>query len=172
MDPSAAFYQTLTGVSFTLLGLWFAVMQFSHGRWRSDPARHRTTLHIAMHFFLPGVLGLSSLLGSSAGSGLVWRVTFAAGGMIGLVESITYLRRHRIPLGAPARVLRLASPVLWVLVIIASMLPTRAGALTSLQIEGMAVGLVFICGLCYVWLAFAEREVQPDRPEGQFDGRP
>src|SRR5215207_3411722 len=39
-------------------------MQFSHGRWRSDPVRHRTTLHIAMHFFLPGVLWLSSLLGS------------------------------------------------------------------------------------------------------------
>jgi hypothetical protein len=62
MDEATVFYQALSGVSFTLLGLWFGVIQFAHGGWRSDPARHRATLHIALHFFLPGTMALGSLL--------------------------------------------------------------------------------------------------------------
>lgn len=61
MDSATDFYQTLTGTSFTLLGLWFGVMQFGHGDWRGDPRRHRSTIHIALHFFLPGMLGMGSL---------------------------------------------------------------------------------------------------------------
>jgi hypothetical protein len=166
MDPSVAFYQTLTSVSFTLLGLWFGVMQFSHGGWRSDPVRHRSTMHIALHFFLPGVLGLGSMLGSSAGNGLVWRVTFVIGGLIGLFESIVYLTRHGLPMGIGSRVLRVVSPLLWALLVVASFLPARSAALTSLQLEGAAVALIFVCGLCYVWLAFAERGVPADHVDG------
>lgn len=164
MDPSTTFYQTLTSVSFTLLGLWFGVMQFSHGGWRSDPDRHRSTLHIALHFFLPGVLGLGSLLGGTGGDGLVWRVTFVAGGLIGLFESIVYLSAARPALGFGSRMLRLVSPVLWAFVVIAAFLPSLSSSLTALQLEGFAVALIFICGLCYVWLAFAERMAVADPP--------
>ena len=169
MDPSATFYQTLTSVSFTLLGLWFGVMQFSHGGWRSDPDRHRTTLHIALHFFLPGVLGLGSLLGGTASSGLVWRVTFVVGGAVGLVEAIAYLTSARPALGFAPLLLRLISPTLWALVIVAAFVPQLSIGVTSLQLEGVAVGLIFVCGLCYVWLAFAER-TSPS--SGQVAGRP
>ena len=169
MDPSATFYQTLTSVSFTLLGLWFGVMQFSHGGWRSDPDRHRTTLHIALHFFLPGVLGLGSLLGGTASSGLVWRVTFVVGGAVGLVEAIAYLTSARPALGFASLLLRLISPTLWALVIVAAFVPQLSIGVTSLQLEGVAVGLIFVCGLCYVWLAFAER-TSPSG--GQVAGRP
>ena len=157
MDPSTTFYQTLTSVSFTLLGLWFAVMQFSHGGWRSDPERHRATLHVALHFFLPGVLGLGSLLGGTGANGLVWRVTFVAGGLLGLFESIVYLSSARPALGFGSRMLRILSPLLWALVVIAAFLPSLSPSLTALQLEGFAVALIFVSGLCYVWLAFAER---------------
>lgn len=36
--------------------------------------------------------------------------------------------------------------------------PAPVGALTPLQLEGVLTGLLFLTGLCYVWLAFAERE--------------
>jgi hypothetical protein len=156
LDPSVTFYQNLTSVSFTLLGLWFGVLQFAPGEWRSDPERHRTTLHIALHFFLPGVLGLASLLGGS-GAGLIWRVSFVAGGVIGLFEAIVYLSAWRPVLGFGSRLLRVISPVLWALVVIAAFLPRLSLDISSLQLEGMAVGLIFVCGLCYVWLVFAER---------------
>ena len=41
MDPAIAFYQSLSGVSFTLLGIWFAVMQFGHGDWRDQAGTAR-----------------------------------------------------------------------------------------------------------------------------------
>ena len=45
MDQSTMFYQALTGTSFTLLGIWVAVMQTAHGGWRTDPrdTRRRCT---------------------------------------------------------------------------------------------------------------------------------
>jgi hypothetical protein len=161
MDPSAAFYQTLTGVSFTLLGLWFGVMQFAHGGWRSDPERHRSTVHIAMHFFMPGVLGLGSLLGGPAGSSAVWRVTFVIGGVVGLVDSVSYLFSPGTRLGRASRILRMIDPLLWALVIIAAFVPQKILSLTPLQIEGAVTGLIFISGLYNVWLAFTEPEQRP-----------
>jgi hypothetical protein len=47
--------------------------------------------------------------------------------------------------------------------------PQLSIGVTSLQLEGVAVGLIFVCGLCYVWLAFAER-TSPS--SGQVAGRP
>lgn len=157
MDPTVTFYQTLSGTSFTLLGLWFGVMQFAHGNWRSDPDRHAATLHLALKFFLPGVLGLASMLGTTGGdSGLVWRATFAIGGVIGVVESLRYLLRTGRA-RVPGRRLAVLDPVLYALVIAAAFVPVGALAISPLQIEGIVTGLLFITGLCGVWLAFAER---------------
>lgn len=158
MDPSATFYEALTSVSFILLGLWFGVLQSADGDWRSDPKLHRSTLHIALQFFLPGVLGLASLLGGPGASALIWRVTFVTGGMIGLFEAVAYLRGARPAFGFGSRLLPMISPVLWALVVVAAFLPRLSTGVSPLQLEGMAVGLILACGLCYVWLAFAERK--------------
>ncbi|MET0190194.1 MAG: hypothetical protein ABW212_14410 [Pseudonocardia sediminis] len=155
MDPSSTFYQTLTSVSFTLLGLWLTVMQLSHGSWRSDPGRHRATLHIGLHFFLPGLLGLFSLLGSSPGGSLLWRTVFVVGGLIGVLESLSYLRSGGIPHGRVHRTLSYLDPLLYAAVIVAAFLPKLVG--TPLQVEGFVVGLIFGSGLCSAWLALSER---------------
>lgn len=162
MDASATFYQTLTGMSFTLLGLWFSVMQFSHGRWRSDPDMHATTQHLALKFFLPGVLGLAALLASANDGGLVWRVSFLVGGLIGVIESVRYLLGGTGPRGRlTVRSLALADPVLYALVVAAALIPAGLLALTPLQVEGIATGLLFVSGLFGVWVAFAERAPAP-----------
>jgi len=156
MDPSSTFYQTLVSTSFTMLGIWFAVMQFGHGGWRTDSARHRATLHIALHFFLPGMLGLGSLLASSADGGLLWRTTFVVGGLIGVTESLLYLRTP-VPWAGPVeRLIRAVDPVLYLLLVVAAFLPKDALRITPLQAEGIVTGLLFMFGLCMVWLAFAE----------------
>ena len=158
MNAATVFYQALSGVSFTLLGLWFGVLQFAHGGWRSDPARHRATLHIALHFFLPGTMALGSLLSGDSDGGLLWRAAFVLGGVIGCAESVTFLS---VPSGVPglgAQTLRLLDPLLYALVVVVAFVPGPVGALTPLQMEGVLTGLLFLTGLCYVWLAFAERE--------------
>jgi hypothetical protein len=173
MDPAITFYQTLTSTSFTLLAIWFAVVQFAHGGWRTDPARHRTALHVTLKFFLPGVMGLASLLASVNDGGLIWRITFALGGLIGLVESVRYLQHGGGPsarLGV--RRLALADPLLYVFVAAAAFVPPGTTRLTPLQIEGIVTGILFVSGLCAVWLAFAERaDAQPEQ-EGAGSAQP
>ena len=156
MDPSTAFYQVLTSTSFAVLGIWIGVMQFAHGGWRSDPARHATTLHVTLKFFLPGTVGLASLLGSAGNGGLVWRVTFVVGGLVGVAESVSFLARG---LGSPVAVRRLAlaDPLLYAAMLTVAFLPAGVLAVTPLQAEGMATALVFVTGLVGVWIALSER---------------
>jgi hypothetical protein len=161
MESATTFYQTLTGISFTLLGLWFAVMQFGHGDWRNDPHRHRSTLHIALHFFLPGMLGLGSLLSTPVDGGLVWRTTFVIGASIGVVESVGFIVAPHGPTGGFERTLRGLDPVLYALLLLTAFVPPAMFALSPLQLGGIVTGVLFLTGLCYVWLAFAERPPVP-----------
>lgn len=165
MDPGITFYQALVTVSFTLLGLWFAVLQFAHGGWLSDTERRRSTLHIALHFFLPGMASLAALLGGGTVGGLVWRIIFVLAGAVGLVESLRFLRAPDGPRALPGRSLRAMDPALYAWMIAAAFVPSELFPLSALQIEGMATGTLFMVGLCYVWLAFSERSVA-DRPRG------
>jgi hypothetical protein len=171
MDPAITFYQTLSSTSFTLLGLWFGVMQFAHGGSRTDPERHASTVHLALKFFLPAVMGLASLLASANDGGLIWRCTFALGGLIGLVESVRYLRRGRgLPGRVSVRTLSLADPLLYALVMAAAFIPPGTTRLTPLQIEGIVTGLLFVSGLCAVWVAFAERAWEKETTGGGTTG--
>lgn len=158
-DPAITFYQALAGISFTLLGLWFAVLQFGHGGWRSDAERHRSGLHIALHFFLPGMASLASMLGVGTGGGVMWRIVFAIAGLVGLFESLSFLRAADGPTALVGQTLRAMDPGLYMLMIAAAFVRPGTFTLTPLQIEGMVTGTLFVLGLCYVWLAFAEREV-------------
>lgn len=165
MDTTTEFYQTLSGMSFTLLGIWFAVMQFSNGQWRSQPWRHRSNLHIALHFFLPGFLGLGALLSGGADDGLIWRTAFVIGGLAGLIESLSFLRVPGDPFALASWSLRMMDPVLYALMFMAAVLPSGLFVVTSLQIEGIVTGLLLMSGLCYIWLAFAEPSPAGQRPQ-------
>ena len=158
MDPAIAFYQSLSGVSFTLLGLWFAVIQLGHGDWR-DHGRHRSTLHIALHFFLPGLAGLIAVLSAGVPGGLIWRFAFLAVGFIGLVEAVGFLRAPDGPVALPGRTLRVLDLPVYLAIMAGTLVQPGEFALTPLQLEGLATGALFTLGLCYVWLAFAERQL-------------
>ncbi|GAA4901639.1 hypothetical protein EV188_109118 [Actinomycetospora succinea] len=156
MTAAASFYQLLSTVSFTLLGLWFVVLGLSHGSWRSGPERHRATLHVALHFFLPGTMGLGAVLAGEAP--VIWRVTFLLGAAIGVVEAVGFLRPTNRPRGRLERGLASCSPVLYLLVGAAALVPRPLAGLAPLQIEGMATALVFLVGMVHIWLAYAERQ--------------
>lgn len=156
MNTTIDFYQTLSGMSFTLLGIWFAVMQFSNGLWRSEPWRHRANLHIALHFFLPGFLGLGALLSGDLDGGVIWRIVFIIGGLVGLGESLSFLQVSGNFSAVVMRFLGAVDPVLYALMAMAALVPAGLFVVTPLQIEGIVTGLLFMIGLCYVWVAFAE----------------
>lgn len=161
MESADTFYQTLTGTSFTLLGLWFGVMQFGHGDWRKDPRRHRSTIHIAMHFFLPGMLGMGSLLSTPLDEGLLWRATFVLGGLIGIAESVQFIVAPHGPTRWIERTLRALDPALYAGLVVTAFLPAETVGLAPLQIGGIVTGTLFLTGLLYVWLAFVEAAPDP-----------
>ncbi|WP_110007097.1 hypothetical protein [Geodermatophilus normandii] len=156
MDPEISFYQALAGVSFTLLGLWFTALQLVPDHWRTDPRRHRANLHTALHFLLPGTASLASVLADGTPDGLIWRATFLAAGLIGLAEAVSFVRRSTRSDALSSRILRGVDPVLYAAMGAVAFAPQDTFALTPLQLAGMVTGGVFLVGLCFVWLAFAE----------------
>jgi hypothetical protein len=83
---------------------------------------------------------------------------------------VRYLQHGGDPYGhIGVRALALIDPLLYALVAAAAFIPPGATRLTPLQIEGIVTGLVFVSGLCVVWLAFAERA--PEK-EGAGSAKP
>ena len=80
------FYVAFATVCFTLLGLWIVVVQTRHAEWRRSAVHQRRAYGVALHFSLPGLMGLLSLIDPA--STTLWRVAFAlvaAGGVLALV---------------------------------------------------------------------------------------
>ena len=79
------FYVALATVCFTLLGLWIIVVQTRHGEWRQSVVHRRRAYGVALHFSLPGLMSLLSLVDPA--STALWRISFAivaAGGVLAL----------------------------------------------------------------------------------------
>jgi hypothetical protein len=62
-------------VCFTLLGLWIIVVQTRHGEWRHSAIHRRRAYGVALHFSLPGLMSLLSLVDPA--STALWRICFA-----------------------------------------------------------------------------------------------
>jgi hypothetical protein len=79
------FYVAFATVCFTLLGLWIIVVQTRHGEWRHSAVHRRRAYGVALHFSLPGLMSLLSLVDPA--STALWRISFAivaAGGVLAL----------------------------------------------------------------------------------------
>ena len=79
------FYVAFATVCVTLLGLWIIVVQTRHGEWRHSAVHRRRAYGVALHFSLPGLMSLLSLVDPA--STTLWRISFAvvaAGGVLAL----------------------------------------------------------------------------------------
>jgi hypothetical protein len=65
------FYVAFATVCFTLLGLWIIVVQTRHGEWRQSAVHRRRAYGVALHFSLPGLMSLLSLVDPA--STTLWR---------------------------------------------------------------------------------------------------
>src|SRR5690242_20930258 len=84
------FYQTVAQLSFTLLGLWWLVLQTKYGEWIHHPMRRRMATNITLYFLLPGSMSLLALLATT--SRLLWQVAFVLAALIGAVATAFFLR--------------------------------------------------------------------------------
>jgi hypothetical protein len=156
------FYQTVAQLSFTLLGLWWLVLQTKYDEWIHHRLRRRMATTITLYFLLPGSMSLLALLATN--TRLIWQVSFIIAALIGGVTSILFLRdarksRWRNPWSI--RIIHIASGagvVLYALVIVVALLPDvfRKLGTTPLTVAGVAVTLLVIVGVTLVWTYFVE----------------
>ena len=59
-----AFYQAISGVSFTLLGLWFVIVQLKYKQGTGEGTRRRHAYGVAMFFLFPGIAAMLSAVNS------------------------------------------------------------------------------------------------------------
>ena len=156
------FYIAFATVCFTLLGLWIIVVQTRHADWRRQSVSRRRAYGVALHFSLPGVMGLLSLI--DAESTELWRISFAiaaAGGAIVLV-----LVRGPAPtwLGLASYA---AAVLLYVLIAIVAIKPGIVAdiGITSkpVRVEAVLLTLLVFLGVNVAWLLlFDETSARSD----------
>jgi hypothetical protein len=145
------FYLAFATVCFTLLGLWIIVVQTRHAEWRRLSVYRRRAYGIALHFSLPGMMGLLSLIDPA--STALWRTSFAiaaAGGAIVLV-----LVRGPAPtlLGMASYV---AAVLLYALIAIVAIAPGILADLgisaRPLRVEAFLLTVLVFLGVNVAWL--------------------
>lgn len=156
------FYQTVAQLSFTLLGLWWLVLQTKYGEWIHHQLRRRMATTITLYFLLPGSMSLLALLATN--SRLLWQVAFITAAVIGWLATLFFLRdalksRWRNPWSI--RIISIASGVglaLYTLVIIVALLPDvfRSMGAAPLTVAGIGVTLLVIVGITLAWTYFVE----------------
>jgi hypothetical protein len=145
------FYLAFATVCFTLLGLWIIVVQTRHAEWRRLSIHRRRAYGVALHFSLPGLMGLLSLIDPA--STTLWRISFAiaaAGGAVVLV-----LVRGAAPtrLGLAGY---LAAVLLYALIAIVAIAPSVVADLgisvRPLRVEAVLLTVLVFLGVNVAWL--------------------
>ena len=156
---TGSFYAAVGSIGFTLLGLWWVVVQ-SRPEWRDARARRFLAYVISLHFMLPASMSLLSLVAPDVA--WVWRVAFAAAGLLGIVSVLLLLRALREEYDSPA-VIRYAQWIVlpaYAAATIFALAPELAAnlglGLTARQVESIVVMVILGFGVQSAWFLLVE----------------
>ena len=154
------FYQTMAQLCFTLLGLWWLVLQTKYGEWIGVRARRRMITNISLYFLLPGSMSLMALLSTQLH--FLWQAAFLVASAFGAIETAVLIGdvRH-LPAGPLTSALRWIGFALFVLVALVAavaFLPDVAQQLgiQPLGITGILLTLVVVLGVTLAWAYFVQ----------------
>ena len=134
------FYSLFSATCFTLVGLWWNVVERRSG-WAADPRRRRLAGGIYVTFLLPGLMGLLAQV--SPATPLMWRSTFAVVALIGVVTTVRLIGIERaFTLPGPFTRNRWVVAVLYLAVLVLGAFPTVAEPLGAAPIQVAAVLLI------------------------------
>lgn len=155
-----AFYQTSAQICFTLLGLWWLVLQTKYAEWFGNRALRRMATNISLYFLLPGAMSLMALASHAR---ILWATAFVAASLFGGIETASTILPP--PFGAPterrprwyAYLLRGATLVLYLLIIIIALLPgiPQSFGAAPLTVEAVLLTLIVVLGAAAAWRYFA-----------------
>jgi hypothetical protein len=151
---TTAFYAASSGLCFTLLGFWWVVVQFRHAELTADRATRRFIFLVSLHFIVPGVVSLASLIAT----GPMWRVAFGLAGLTGILAAFAGTRASaEHPVLADVRGWALLGIPLYTIVTIIALVPdvvrSRLGV-EPLQVEGLILLAILVLGILLAWTVF------------------
>lgn len=144
----STFYALFSASCFTLVGLWWGVVQ-RNTRWVRDPVRRRAIGGVYLAFLLPALMGLFAQVGGVADP-LVWRLSFIFVAAVGLVATARLLASDNDP---GLRPVRAGVAVVYALVAMIAAFPKLADVvgLQAIQAAGLLLVLLVALGHALVW---------------------
>lgn len=166
------FYLAFAPLSFTVLGLWFIVVQTRHAEW-SVSREHRSRASIvALQFALPGLMSLLAVVNPN--SKTMWRVSFTVTALVGAAAllALTVGRGTRAPLLEAGHGLSFLMFLAVGLVALSPSLVNDVGLHAKpLEVEATLLSLLLFVGVAVAWfLLFDAIPTAPgpvDRDRGQ-----
>jgi hypothetical protein len=151
---TVAFYAATSALCFTLLGFWWITVQFRHAELTRDAAARRFSFLVSLHFLIPGLVSLASLLGS----GILWQIAFGLGGLTGIAAVVVGVgtKLHPGPLRRLGAGAWLGVPAYAIATIVA-LVPDVTRTLFNiepLQAEGLVVVAILALGTLLAWFMF------------------
>ncbi|HCT81876.1 MAG TPA: hypothetical protein DGT23_35915 [Micromonosporaceae bacterium] len=164
MDLSS-FYSVISGINFTLLGLWWVAAR-ERAELR-DAAGRRTAYLVSLGFVIPGTIALLSQVAPNVPA--LWRGSFAIAGVAGAVGM--FLLAGAMGTSLVAQLIRFAAVPFYLLVALVALVPgiTSSLDLTALQVEAILLSLLVFLGVQAAWAVAMTPRAQVDQDAGSSD---
>jgi hypothetical protein len=150
MDIST-FYALFSATCFTLLGLWWNVLQLN-STWIGIPEERRAVGGIYLTFLLPALMGLFAQVGGTE-TPTVWRASFIAVAAVGCYSTLRLIRVLRHSSEPKPQAKYVATLVIYLLVAFIGAYPEVATAfdMRPVQMEAILLILLVVVGHGLVW---------------------
>lgn len=151
MDVST-FYALFSATCFTLLGLWWSVVQ-RHEEWLRNEEQRAVVGGVYLSFLLPALMGLFAQVGGTE-TPLIWRISFVGIAIVGGVSTLRLLRRSRGGTGPQGPLMRhqWVVVVVYALVAVIGAVPELAPfGVTPIQAEAVLLILLVLMAHGLVW---------------------
>lgn len=162
MDVST-FYALFSATCFTLVGLWWTVVQ-KHEEWLRTAEGRRDMGGIYLAFLLPALMGLFAQIGGTTNP-LIWRVSFVVVAAIGCWSTLRLLQRSRRDgdAGVFARH-RWIAAVIYAAIAVLGVAPEIVKPLGITPLQAEATLLILLVALAHwlVWEFMTHTEPEPE----------
>ena len=168
MDELLYFYSSSAQISFVLLGFWWAILTFKWGDWMHDALRRRLAYYVSLHFLLPGIMSLVSIVNLKKTA--FWRLGFGIGGLCGVAAALMTVQAIRSadsPVAARASAWYAMAVLNLAVAIVAAFAPTMGDLfnLKGIELEAILTALLLFLGVQLAWWLFVEQR-RDDAPGG------
>ncbi|HRW42648.1 MAG TPA: hypothetical protein P5193_13935 [Microthrixaceae bacterium] len=144
------FYGFFSATCFTLVGLWWMVIDKRSDLVR-DPERRRDVGGVYLTFLLPGLMGMFAQVGG-VDSPTFWRISFPLIALIGAASSVRLALADRRTHG-PVRLVRWLLVLLYLVIAVVGMFPALVAwvGVRPIQVEATLLVLLVAMAHALVW---------------------